>query len=193
MPVVHHQCPSTNPSPNSQNSYHRLKNSRRLQHIIRRILRTSRHHIPPNLLRYALRLLQNSPVGTCLRSQPLEVVHFLPLVRHLAICILEVHFRERREPHPRAVLNNRATRGVQVHIASLALVHSELSARDDDDRVGDVCQVRGAAHVAADDQGLVDVLEGKSCEGLAEGSRRRHVYHAAVKVGEGAGACGVGG
>lgn len=72
-------------------------------------------------------------------------------------------------------------------------MHSELSARDDDDRVGDVCQVRGAAHVAADDQGLVDVLEGKSCEGLAEGSRRRHVYHAAVKVGEGAGTGGVGG
>ena len=60
--------------------------------------------------------------------------------------------RKWREPYAHAVLNDRSTAATQVHEAVLALVHSQLTAPDDERAVADACDVRGAAGSAAEEE-----------------------------------------
>jgi hypothetical protein len=107
-----------------------LQHSCRSQYIPSRQARSSRHDVSPNTLRYALGLFQRTPIGTWLCSQPLEIIHFLPLVRDLSIIVFEVGLWQRRKPHGGTVFDDWSASGVQVHVGGFAFVHAELPACD---------------------------------------------------------------
>lgn len=89
-----------------------------------------------------------------------------------------IGFRYPGESDVGAILDDGITRAAEVDIHVLAVVHAELSARDDDDTVIHSRDMCWSIDLSTYQQTFLDVFDGQASIGLAIRGWNRHIHHA---------------
>lgn len=91
-----------------------------------------------------------------------------------------------RKPHIAAILNNRPTSTMKIHIHIFAIMHSNLSRGNNKDTIFDPRNMSSASHVPSYDQRVLDIFEREAGEWCIGGSRDGHIDDTSIESRDGA-------